>query len=926
MTSITQRHPAARLCAALLFSAVAATARVTSPKEQFGFNIGDDHCLVNYGQMIAYWERLAKESPRIRLTSIGTTEEGRTQTMAIVSAPANLHRLDRYREISRRLALAEGLTDAEARELANRGRAVVWIDGGLHATETVGSQQLIETVYRLLNRTDAEVARILDNVIVLLVPANPDGMDLVADWYMREPVPEKRTYANLPRLYQKYIGHDNNRDFYAVTQAETKNMCRILYREWFPQIIYNHHQSAPPGTVMFIPPFRDPFNYHYDVRVINGLEAVCAAIMMRFLDENKPGVTCRSGARYSAWYSGGLRTSAYFHNAIGILSEIIGSPAPTSIPYKPELQLPRNDLLAPIEPQRWHMRQSIEYSFTANIAVLDYAARNRFQILWNRYAMGRDAIRAGSRDSWIPSPSRIERAKQARKKAEAEAAGAKSKPKNKSATHSDTNEFALFFRNPAERAPYAYVLPSSQTDFPTAVKFINSLIENGVRVFRATNDFTVGDKTYPAHSFIVPCAQAFRAQVLDMFEPQDHPNDLEYPGGPPIPPYDMAGWTLAMQMAVQFDRLYETPKGPFVECHHTQKPPPGKITPAPSGGGYYLRADANDAFRAVNRLIAAQQPVQRLTIAAGEFPAGTFYLPQPQDPGLPSKLSAELGVNFSGGTAPPADAVKPLRPIRVGLWDRYGGSIPSGWPRWLLERFEFPFELVFPPRLDRGNLRKDFDLLVFVTGAIPSADTNLAATARTEQPRDEDLPHEYRARRGSITIKTTVPRLREFLEAGGVILTIGSSTALAKHLGLPIENHLLEPANKAGAKPKPLPREKFYIPGSLVQITVDNTHPIAWGMMPQATVMFHNSPVFQVPVTDSLRKIAWFDDNEPLRSGWAIGQEHLKGGTAALEAQIGNGRLLLFGPEILFRAQSHGTFKFLFNAILNTSFLQPQKQ
>jgi len=902
------------LCALLLAVGLHAAPRITSPKQQFGFNIGDDYCLINYQQLTAYWTKLARESNRMKLVPIGLTEEGRTQLMAIVSSPSNLDRLDRYREISKRLALAEGLTDAQARNLAAEGRAVVWIDGGLHATETVGAQQLVETVYRLLSRKDAEVRRVLDEVIVLCVLANPDGMDLVSDWYMREPVKEKRSYASLPRLYQKYVGHDNNRDFYAVTQAETKNMCRVLYREWFPQIIYNHHQSGPPGTVMFMPPFRDPFNYHYDVRVIAGLEAVCAAMMNRFLDENKPGVICRSGARYSAWYSGGLRTSGYFHNAIGILTEIIGHPTPTSIPFThPKLQLPCNDLLAPIEPQRWHMRQSIEYSFTANMAVLNYAARNRADILWNRYAMGRDAIRAGSRDSWIPSPSRVARAEEALKK---KASSSKSKKTTSSSSSTwSTNDFVKFFRNPADRAPYGYIVPSSQPDFPTATKFINTLIENGVRVYRATRDFECAGKSYPANSFVVPCNQAFRAQIFDAFEPQDHPNDLQYPGGPPIPPYDMAGWTLALQMAVQFDRVFQTPQGPFQECRDVQKPLPGKIVAARNPTGFYLRADANDAFRAVNRLLADGQTVQRLVSAVGEFPAGTFYVPRTSDR-LPA-LAAELGVTFAGGPPPPSNAAKPLRPLRVGLWDRYGGSMPSGWTRWLLERFEFPFELVFAPRLDKGDLRKDFDVLIFVTGAIPSTSTNVHSSGGSKTSSDEDLPPEYRGRRGSVTVKITVPKIKEFLEAGGTVLAIGSSTSLAKHLGLPLADHLVEPPQKTGDKPRPLPREKFYIPGSILCVRVDNSHPLAWGLGTEANVMFHHSPVFRASATANLAKVAWFDQKEPLRSGWAMGQSYLQNGWAITEATVGRGRLALFGPEIAFRAQSHGTFKFLFNGILN---------
>ncbi len=858
-----------------------AAPRVTSPKQQFGFNIGDDYCLINYQQLTAYWTKLAEESSRMKLVSIGLTEEGRTQLMAIVSSPANLHRLERHRETSQRLALAEGLTDAQARELAAKGCAVVWIDGGLHATETLGAQQLVETVYRLLSRDDAEMRRILDDVIVLCVPANPDGMDLVSDWYMRESKPEKRTFSSLPRLYQKYIGHDNNRDFFAVTQAETKNMCRIMHREWFPQIIYNHHQSGPPGTVMFAPPFRDPFNYHFDARVLSGLDAVSAAMMQRFLTEGKPGVTVRSGAKYSTWYSGGLRTSGYFHNAIGLLTETIGSPTPSNIPLHPQLQLPRGDLLAPIEPQRWHMRQSIEYSFTANMAVLDYASRHRDRLLWNRYVMGRDAIATGNRDSWTASPTRVARAEAALK-------GKKKKT---------STDFAKFFRNPADRDPRGYVVPSNQPDFPTATKFVNTLIENGIRVCRATQAFELTGKSYPANSFVVPCNQAFRAHVLDSFEPQDHPNDLQYPGGPPIAPYDIAGWTLAMQMAVQFDRVFENVKGPFQECRDIQKPLPGKVV---GTGGYFLRADANNAFRAVNRLLATGQPVQRLVSSAGEFPAGTFYLPK-----APARLlAAELGVTFIGGPTPPADVAKLLRPVRVGLWDRYGGSMQSGWTRWLLERFEFPFEVVYPPRLDKGDLKRQFDVLIFAAGAISSTSTNTSSSS------DKNVPAEYQGRHGNVTTKTTVPKLKEFLEAGGTVLAIGSSTALAQHLGLPVASQLVEAA-------KPLPREKFYIPGSLVRARVDNTHPLAWGLGQQVDFMFHASPVFRLKNADSLRKVAWFDEKTPLRSGWAIGQSYLQNGLAVIEAPVGRGQLLLFGPEILFRAQSHGTFKFLFNGIIN---------
>jgi hypothetical protein len=325
--------------------------KITTPKEHFGFNVGDDYYLANYTQFTAYLKKIALESKRVSLAGIGITAEERPMFMAIITSPENHRKLDRYKEISRRLALAEGLTDSEARALASEGRAVVWIDGGLHGGEILGAQHLIELVYQMASQNDPETLRILDNVILLAVPSNPDGMELVSDWYMREKDPTKRSTRGLPRLYQKYIGHDNNRDSYMVTQPETEAANRVLYREWFPQIVYNQHQSGPAGTVLFAPPFRDPFNYCFDPLVPLGIELVGAAMHTRFVAEGKPGATMRSGAGYSTWWNGGLRTTTYFHNMIGILTETIGNPTPMEIPFLPQRQLPKNDLPAPIAPR-----------------------------------------------------------------------------------------------------------------------------------------------------------------------------------------------------------------------------------------------------------------------------------------------------------------------------------------------------------------------------------------------------------------------------------------------------------------------------------------------------------------------------------------------------------------------------------------------
>jgi hypothetical protein len=828
-------------------------AAVTSPRAQFGFDIGDDYVLANYTQIEEYWKKLDAESDRMSLVDIGRSEEGRTQWMAIISAPENIRALDRYKDISRRLAHADTLNDDQARALAAAGKAVVWIDGGLHASEVLGTQQLIETAYELVSRSDAETLRFLRDDIILLVNCNPDGEELTANWYMREREPAKRTLAGLPRLYQKYAGHDDNRDFYMSTQAETINMNRILYKEWFPQIVYDHHQSGPAGTVMFAPPFRDPFNYVFDPLIPSGIDQLGAAMHGRFAAEGKAGVTMRRGSTYSTWWNGGLRTTAYFHNQIGLLTEAIGNPTPVEIPFVAERQVPSADLPFPIAPQRWRFRQAIDYELTANRAVLDAASRYRETLLFNMYRMGKNSIERGSRDTWTPTPHRRSRDSQSR-----DARG--------------------------------YILGANQPDFLTATKFVNALLLNGVTVLRATAPFAVDGARYPAGSFVVKTSQAFRPHVLDMFEPQDHPDDIPYPGAPPTPPYDNAGWTLAFQMGVKFDRILDGFDGPFEVVAGPVKPPAGRLVLSAAASGYLVDRRQNDSFVAVNRLLHAGAEVYSLR--------DTFYITGAAAAPVLRKAAADLGLTFTAASHPPAGGRR-LRPVRVGLWDRYGGSVESGWMRWLLERYEFPFEVVYPQTLDAGNLEARFDVLIFPTEAIPARDATAPAPPA-------NLPPEYRGRLGSVTVARTVPALKAFVEGGGTLIAIGSSTNVARHFGLPVSGAI------------DVPRSKFYVPGSILRVSVDTASPLAFGLEPQADVLFDDSPAFALGAEAAgggIRRVAWYDTETPLRSGWAWGQALLNGSAAVVDAPLGKGRVLLFGPEITFRAQSHGTFKFLFNGI-----------
>ncbi|HEV1287283.1 MAG TPA: M14 metallopeptidase family protein [Bryobacteraceae bacterium] len=904
----------------------AQTPKITTPKQALGFNIGDDYQMASYAQLETYWKKLATESDRMKLVDIGLTAEGRHQWMAVISSPANIKNLEHYRQISQRLAHAEGLSDESARALAREAKAVVWIDGGLHATETVGSQQEIEIVYQMVSRTDPETMRFLNDDILLCVLANPDGQELVANWYMREKDEKKRTLNGLPRLYEKYIGHDNNRDSLTSNMAETTNMNRQLFIEWNPQIMYNHHQSGPAGEVVFIPPMRDPVNHNLDALVTLGIQAVGTAMHERLVAQGKGGSGMRTQANYDGWWDGGIRNTCTYHNTISIITEIIGGPTPMSIPLVPGKQLYISDLPLPIAPQEWHYRQSIDYEMENDRAILDYASRNRETLLYNFYRMGMNSIERGSRDSWTVTPKRIDALREAaakmpatsgRGRGGAVAAAGGDAPgggRGEAAVASELYEKVL--HDPNFRDPRGYIMAADQPDFPTATKFVNSLLKNGLDVMRATAGFTVNGRQYPAGSYVVKTNQAFRPMVREMFEPQDHPRDEAYPGGPPVPPYDIAGWTLAMQMGVEYDRFLDDFSGPFTKLKfETLQPAPGLIIGASNPAGYLISHRVNNSFVLINRLLKNKAEVywlqSELTADGQDLGTGTIWVPSSAS-ALPvlQKGARELGIMIHGVALAPSGTVLRIQPVRIGLYDQYGGMMPSGWTRWLFEQYEFPFEIVYPTTLDAGNLKSKFDVLVFADGALRRGNTGRGAGGggRGGGPDPETVPEEYRAALGRITEEKTMPEIKKFVESGGAIITVGSSTTMADLLGLPVSNHLVDSANK------PLPRDQFYIPGSLMRTNVDNTNPLAYGMPNTVEVFFDNSPVFNIG--PGVKPVASFVGKQTLDSGWAWGQEFLDGGTAVAEAKVGEGKVMMMGPEVTFRGEPHATFKLLFNGVL----------
>ena len=859
---------------------------------------------------------MAASTDKAKFTVIGKTEEGRDQFMMIISSADNLKKLDQYQSISQKLGNPEGITDAQAKAMAKEGKAVVWIDGGLHSTETVATHQLIPTAYKLLSSDDEETRRILDNVIILMVHANPDGQDIVTNWYMRNPIPEKRSLQGVPVLYQKYVGHDNNRDFYMLNMKESRNIARQLFVEWIPQIMYNHHQTAPPGAVVAGAPYRDPFNYVMDPLIISGLDAIGAANQNRLNVEGKTGYTSKSGSVFSTWYNGGLRTTTYFHNMIGLLTEIIGGPNPAEVPLVTNRLIPNAATPNPVVPQKWLFKNSIDYSVSLNYAMLDYAARNRDQLLYNIYKMGMNSIEKGNMDYWSLTPKKI--AEMNRLIAESQ----KNRPREEASEEwwnprstISRKFYDTVMTNPVYKDPRGFIIPSDQPDFATAVDFLNALIRTGVIVHKATSDFTVNGKKYPANSYVVKTNQAFRPHVIDLFEPQDHPNDFQYPGGPPVPPYDAAGWTLAYQMGVKFDKVMEGFDGPF------EKNPIGQLlevkAKVPDNAkvkGYLFSAGVNNTFKVVNTLLKNNIEVHRTTkeIAGSKSPKGSFFVP------FNAKSKAILTANESILKQVPElltvapSSVEKINPARVALWDVYGGSMPSGWIRWMMEQFDFPMKVVFANDIDAGNLKSNYDVIVFVGGSMPG----LSGRGGGSMPNPDSIPSEYKKMVGRLTIEKSIPQLKKFMEEGGNVVALGSASDLAYHLKLPVKNALTE---FSGGEERPIPREKYYTPGSILNVYVNNNHPAAAGMEDKADVYFANSPVFNISPAalsnQTIIPLMWFGKENPLKSGWSWGAHYLQDKVTAFAATVGKGNLYAFGPEITFRAQSHGTFRLLFNQL-----------
>jgi hypothetical protein len=901
--------PATRTFSGCLLALIAvfSQAPVPSPASVLGFAVGADFELATYDESIAYFRRLDAASERLTLVEVGRTSEGRPWHLAFISSAANLAGLERHREIAQRLAHPEGLTDEQARALAREGKPIVDISGGLHASEVAGAQHSIQLAYDLITGDDdPEIAAILDNVIVMLWPSlNPDGQNIVVEWYESN-LGTPYEMSGPPRLYQKYIGHDNNRDAYMLNQVESRVVART-WRHWEPQIIFVHHQSSPFPTRIWLPPFAEPIAPQVHPLMSRTVNFAGMAMAAALEERRQPGAV-HMGTGFDAWYPGYIDYLPMLQNQAAWWTETAGAGYATPRLYTlQDFPQGRRDLRpeslysSPWPGGWWRLRDAVEYMETVSIATLDYAAKYGFDLLYNRYQAGRDTIRK--------------------------------------------------YR---QEPPYAYVVPEDQHDPVAAVELLRRLAFNGIRVVRLGRDAAIDGIDYPAGTWIVPMDQEFAELARQLLDVQRYPDLREYPEGPPEQPYDAAGWTLSAQMGVrvvaassplseaaraalqavegaaadwraandsidaaarlapgagwyEVEPLREGPAvvgrdaAPFDSVpglgFDTDPVAAGIVPPAGgiAGAGEALAVDAahNNAFRAVNAAWRAGATVAWEPGAAGtngQPGSSGRYLIRGLDPAAARQLVDSLALRAERTSARGIGLERP----RIGVFRPWSPSMDEGWSRWLLEQYGFDFTDLRPHHFRAEPLRQRFDVIVLADYGSDQIIEGLAVGS---------VPGRYAGGIGERGVRA----LDRFVREGGTLVCMNGSTSFAiEHLHLPVRDVV------ADAR-----RDEFFGNGSILEVAVDPSHPVMSGMPARANVFFDRSPVFTVEEGFEGAALAKYQEKgTPLVSGYLLGDDKMNGFAAALDVRKGAGHVILIGFRPQWRGQPFGTFRVLFNAAL----------
>jgi hypothetical protein len=879
-----------------LVSTLAAAANLPTPESVIGFRPGADYKLATYDQSADYFKKLAAATRHMKIVEAGKTTQGRPMYFALVSSPDNLARIDRYREIARRLAHPQGLSETEARRLAREGKAFVHIDGGLHSTEVAGWSHTPQLLYDLVNRAnEPDTKAILDNVVLMLWPTiNPDGQQMVAQWYMQN-VGTPYELSGLPKLYQEYVGHDNNRDAYMLNMVESR-VLEHTWRQWEPQIIYVHHQSGPFPTRIWLPPFSEPVGAEAPFIMSREVNMIGMAIAKGLEERGQVGAT-HMGTAFDAWYPGYVDYAPNFKNIAAFWTETAlyqyATPHEYTINDFPQNMRdlrPQSLYSSPWPPGLWRLRDAVDYMETASMAVLEFAAKYKESLLFDRYKSGVDQIALGGR-----------------------------------------------------KAPYAYFVPRDQRDPVAAVELVRRLAFGGLRIYQLAAAATAGGDTLAEGTWVIPTDQEFAAMAREVLDVQKYPDLRQYPGGPPERPYDAAGWSLPLQMGVRvvaadapladevrrtmrlvgtipdskvkptsYEAALRSDAAPFDSVPGLGfnsdpnaaaiLPPAGRVT----GTGPILVIDPaqNNAYRALNRAWEQGAKVQASADASG---SPVRYAIMGLSDGAQNDLVLSLALRAERTLSAPGRAVR--RP-RLGLYQPWTGSMDEGWTRWLLEQYGFSYLLVHPEDF-KSPLADKIDVLIMADDArVPIAGAAAGGrgpSAGSGQAGGGGGPRAIRPEYAYQLTPNDLQGFERFVRSGGTLVCLSNASAFAiQQFKLPVRNVV------AGLRP-----EEFFLRGSIVEVTTDPSHPVMAGMPERAAVFVDGSPVFET--TDGFQGsvIAHYaDTGSPLLSGYLIGEKYLQGKAAALDVQLGDGHVVLLGFRPTWRGQPFGTFRVLFNAAM----------
>lgn len=836
---------------------LSASSDLPTPRSAFGFAPGADKKLADYHQIIDYFKALDQASERLLLQNLGKTTEGNDFYVAIISAPENISRLAEWQKIQSRLADPRLLAAGEEEELLRAGRAVVLINCGIHATE-VGATQMAPALAHALIAGEREEAReILENVIVLLVPShNPDGQLMVVNWY-RQHVDTPFEKAPLPWLYQKYTGHDNNRDWFMFTQRETRLTVEQLYNVWRPHITVDMHQMGKNGARMFVPPYVDPYEPNIDPGIVSLLNMLGTHVQAELTAQGKAGVVVN--AIFDAWTPG--RSYPHYHGGLRFLTEAASAEyaSPVHIAEKDlrggigyDARSPSWNFPRPWPGGEWRLKDIVAYDSAAAMSILSHAARQR--------------------EFWLRSLHEVQRRALA-----------------------------------GPKKPAAFAIPARQRDPQALLDLLQVLHFGMVEIHRAQTALADNGASIAAGDFVIRLDQPYGGFAKALLERQNYPAVAGQEGKLRMP-YDVTAHTLPLFLGVQVFPLELLPP---VELELLDSIALPSTISGASGAKYFILARNNTAsFRAANALL--HRGIRLWTAAeafvAGDstWPAGTFlveggkHAQEIKEMLRRGELTRSRHGNpgtlaLHGLPQKPGCRLQRVRAPRIGLYKSWQASIDEGWTRWVLEEYGFFYRTLANETLHSESLRNSHDVIIF-------PDQNLNGIMNGHPAGS--MPAPYAGGLG----ETAVENVRDFVESGGTLIVLNSASAFAlEYFQLKLEEIT------AG-----LPRQQFNAPGSVLRVEADITHPLAWGAQREEAVFFLDSPVFQLQEGAGFhgRAVLTYPPGNLLLSGWLEGEKKLAGGAALVEAHYGSGRIILFGCRPQFRAQFRAGYKFFFNALL----------